>query len=73
MDYDRYTSFPPIQPVSRVVSTFQRVNTVENSIDTVRHIDYKGTVTSEVQVQTYNKSGELQDHSTQKNIIDQMI
>ena len=73
MDYDRYTSFPPIFPVNRVVSAFQRVDKVENTIETVKHTEYKGSVTSEIQVQTYNKSGELKDHSPQKNTIDQMI
>jgi YbbR domain-containing protein len=58
MDYDRYTSFPPIQPVSRVVSSFQRVDRVDNTVETIKHTEYKGAINSEVQVQTYNKSGE---------------
>jgi hypothetical protein len=72
MDYDRYTSFPPIQPVSRVVSSFQRVDRVENTVETVKHTEYKGAVTSEIQVQTYNKSGEL-EQTSKKNIIDFLI
>ena len=71
MDYD--TSFPPIQPVSRVVSAFQRVDKANNEVATVKYVEYNGAVTSEVTVQTYNKSGELKDHAPQKNIIDQMI
>jgi hypothetical protein len=70
MDYD--TSFPPVQPVSRVVSSFQRVDRVENTVETVEHTEYKGAVTSEVQVQTYNKSGEI-EQSSQKNSIDFLI
>ena len=72
MDYDRYTSFPAVQPVSRVVSAFQRVDQVNNEIATVKHVEYNGKITSEITVQTYNKSGELQQ-SSQKNIIDFLI
>lgn len=73
MDYDKYTSFPPIQPISRVVSAFQRVDKVNNEVESIKYTEYNGAVSTEVTVQTYNKSGEVQEYNATKNIIDHLI
>jgi hypothetical protein len=73
MDYDHYNSFPPVQPISRVVSAFQRVDNANNEVASIRYVEYNGAITSEVTVQTYNKSGEVVEYNPSKNIIDLMI
>ena len=70
MDYANYTSFPPIQPVARVVSAFDRVDKINNEVQSVRYVEYANTIKSEVTVQVYDQSGAVVEHKQPQNILD---
>ena len=73
MDYANYTSFPPIQPVTRVVSAFDRVDKVNNEVQSVHYVEYNNTVKSEVTVQVYDQSGAVVEYQQPQNILDQFV
>jgi len=73
MDYANYTSFPPIQPVLRVVSAFERVDKIHNEVQSVQYVEYNNTVKSSVTVQVYDQSGAVVEYQQPQNILDLFV
>jgi len=73
MDHANYTSFPPVQPVARVVSAFDRVDKVNNEVQSVRYVEYADTIKSKVTVQVYDQSGAVVEYRQPQNILDLFV